>query len=174
MKARINFLAVLATLAVAVSAQADDRKVYHGSQCEGVHQPVPSFEATESWTEGIKCVAANSECHISCPMIRDRVNDQDTFAGTDGLNIEVFNSASNNIGVGCGVSMIGEDGAGGTVLESIFDSTTGAGNQELIDFNGMDASTGDEGSYFMNCYLGTNDIVRSYRVIEDSDAGGID
>jgi hypothetical protein len=146
-------------LASGIALAANDTKTFHGAICRGL--PGSNVGALDF---GASCDGAN--CAAVCPLIRDLVSDTDTL---EHIVVEVRNANADSLS--CSAITQSED-ISGSILDIENQGIVVAGEQQFT-FTGLDASSGDEGSYVVQCgTMRLGDRIYHLSVFETNNEGG--
>jgi hypothetical protein len=150
----------LAILGVGVPAAADV-KAYNGAFC----QPSGFSSPSNLYYDAVFGVRALANTEVACPLIRDRINSTTSLTTTI---IELFNTTTSGDHPSCTIYAQVEDTAGSyTDFET--GSTTTSGHAQ-ITLSGLTSTNGNEGTYGLQCWLGTNDDLKHVHMNENNAA----
>ena len=160
---QVTWAALAALLCSVTSFAATDAKEFHGGICvvDGFGPVGQLF----TYSAGAYCNSDN--CSVSCPLVRDKISDADTLVRS---TVEVQNADSSYLN--CTFNTMDEDGNSGFIYDGEIIGTTTTGPSQMVFGATLDASPGDEGSYFLSCQLGHGDMVNQIRLVETTDDGG--
>jgi hypothetical protein len=138
-----------------------DTKAYHGAVC----QPQwPSYgdqlRYSQSGVHNDGTLGTGSAV-VTCPLIRDRIGNATQVAD---VAIEVFNLSGS---FSCTLYSQGEDSDTGSTVDLETQQTFSTGRQQF-NFSPLNTTSGNEGSYAVQCVVPTNGTVYQIYVVEDN------
>ena len=138
------------------SVPIGDRKAFHGAHCQPLDGNFDDFTYDDM---GIYQISMYYK-FVMCPLLRD------VTGGSDDLNHIAVELSVQSGYTQCTALTMTEDGnSNGLVLDYATDDASGNGAKQL-DFYFADTSPGNEGTYWVECLLGHNDILRHIYVNE--------
>lgn len=162
----------LLSYVAAPALAADDVKAYHGSICQlrasGNDVDVVYGGRLESDHVGVFCSSSfsGSSCPVVCPLVRDKIDDDGSL---EQITIEFNNGGPPPTTLSCTAYTQQED-TSGSVLDSQQYQTTTAGTGSFT-WTELASTTGNEGSYAVECDLNYYDEIYHIYVRETTDTG---
>jgi hypothetical protein len=149
----------LAILGVGLPAAADVKAI-HGAVC----QPAEGYDLGDLHYNVVWGVVGDANVNVVCPLVRDRINSSTSL---NSVVAEVFNYTGSGNNFQCTLYAQVEDSAG-SYIDFDTESTSTSGFAQLTF--GVTSTSGNEGTYGLECSMGVDDEIVHIHINEDSGA----
>lgn len=157
-------LFIVCSIAVAFPAAADDRKAYHGSECQQATWPGNIYRDPVYGVWAVNLNGTSVGTGVTCGLIRDRL---EVETSVNGISIEGYNAGGTFT---CWVYSQTEDSSSGTYYDWDSHTSYDVGRFQLDFFvdSTHGSTAGNEGSYAAYCFMPAGSMLHHIQVDEDS------